>query len=155
MMSKERMGRSAFIGNAFERRWERLAVTIQSLRGARLAIILLHVAALAVTFESRVEVLVAGPVRVGAVGPLGVSPFDGKSAHPFSLRVLDGKRIGNIVTSGTHFGTNKHSLVIALVLGWIQSLVCNFLPEDLAGVGIHGAGRLVRGQRAEAFREHD
>src|SRR6476620_8990487 len=54
MMSKERMRRSALIGDPVHGWRQRFSLLIEGLRGAGLAIVLLHMAALAVTLEARV-----------------------------------------------------------------------------------------------------
>src|SRR5215472_8432815 len=122
VVRKERMRRTALVGDPVDRRRQWFAVFVQSLRCAGLAVVLLHVAALAIAFEVGVVILIAGAVGVGAVGPLGIGSFDGESAHPLAQRVLDGQGVGHIMTGGAHLGAHKHRLVIPLVFGWIDLL---------------------------------
>src|SRR5207248_1081031 len=89
MMSKERMRRSAFIGDAVHRRGQRLSILIEGLCGPWLPIVLLHMAALAVALEARIKIGVAGTVSIRAVRPLRVGALNGKTAHPFADGIFD------------------------------------------------------------------
>src|SRR6266480_2056240 len=70
---------------------------------AWLSVILLHVTALAFTFETWIEIFVARAVGIGAVGPFGVGALNWKPAHPFPQRVLYRECVGHVVTGRAHF----------------------------------------------------
>src|SRR5215472_348888 len=83
--------------------WERSAVfVIKSLSRAGLAVLLLHMAGLAVTLQAGIKILIARTISVSAVRPFRVGALNGKTSYPFPLTVLDGKSVGDIVTSSTH-----------------------------------------------------
>src|SRR5207302_4474181 len=103
---------------------------------SRLTVVLLHMAALAIALELGIKILVARAVSIDAVGPFGVSPLDRETAHPLPYRILDGQRIGYVMTCRAHFSAKEHCLVIALVFGRIDLLVGDVLPEDLTGIRI-------------------
>src|SRR5690242_16699792 len=96
-------------GHRLHWRRERPAIfVIKGLSCARLSVVLLHVASLAVTLQPWIIVLVAWTISVGAIGPLRVRSLNGEASHPFSQVVLDGKRIGNIVASRAHLCASEH-----------------------------------------------
>src|SRR5262249_23730783 len=109
-------------------------------------------AALAVTLELGVKILVPWTVRIGAVQPFRVRAFDGKAVRPLPNRVSDGQRVGYVVAGCAHLRADKHRLVISLVLGRVDFLVGDILSEDLAGVNILLRRANVGCQRPKAFR---
>ena len=98
--------RRALGGRGPPRRYRR-AADVQGLGGARLAVVLLHVAGLAVALELRIEGLVAGAVRVAAAQPLGVGPLDGEPPHPLAQAVLDRERVGHVVAGAAQLGARQ------------------------------------------------
>ncbi len=118
-----------------------------------MTVILLHVAALAVTLEMRIEVRIAGAVGIRAVGPLRVGALDRERTHPLPQRILDRKRIGHIVASRAHFRAHGHGLIVSLVFYRIHVLVRNVLAEYCAGVEIGRAGWSVGCQRSKSLRK--
>src|SRR5207248_10277160 len=133
MMSEEWMWLS-IVGHRIAGWRKRLSIFVQGIGCAGLAVILLHVAALAVTLEFRLEVAVARTLRVGAVGPLCIGALDGEATLPMSERILDGQSVGYVVAGSAHFRADEHRLMEAFVLGRIKLLIRNLFLEDSAGV---------------------
>ncbi len=97
---------------------------------------LLHVARLTVALELRIEIGIARALGIPAGQPLGIGPFDGKAPHPLAQRILDGQRVGHVMTGTTEFGALEHHVVIALVDQKIALLVGHIPLEDRADIGI-------------------
>ena len=116
-------------------------------------IVLLHVTGLAIALVPRIEVLVAGPVSISAIRPLGVGPFDGESSHPFMELILNGEGIGHVVARGAHFSANKHGLMKTFVLFGINTLIQNVLAEYLACIQILRSDRLVGFERTKRLKK--
>ena len=109
--------RPAAVGDRRRQGWLGRALSIQRLGGAGLAVVLLHVTRLAVALVGGIEVPVARPIGISTAEPLGVGALDREPADPFANAVLDGQRVGHIVTGAAQFGSRHEHMVVAVVLG--------------------------------------
>src|SRR5215467_4823085 len=109
-------------------------------------------AALAITLELGIKVLVTWPIGIRAVRPFSICAFDRETTYPFSQRILDRQRVGHIVASSAHLRPNKHCLVVALMFGGIDPLEGNVLAKNLAGVSVLLRRRGISSQRPKTLR---
>src|SRR5262249_16646080 len=94
---------------------------------------------------------VARTIGIPTGEPLGIGAFNGKASHPFPECILDGQRIGHVMTGATEFCALHHHVVIALVDQKLALLVGYVTLEDCADIGISGRTVIGGRQRPEAF----
>jgi hypothetical protein len=128
---------------------------IERLGRPGLAVVLLHMARLAVSLEARIELGVAGSVGVAAVGPLAIGPLNGKTPDPLAMLIFDRHRVGYIMACATEFGPFVQGVIIPLVDRKVALLMHKVDIKDIAHIGINPGCVVVIRQRAEALRGVD
>ena len=147
--------RRTAVRDAIHERAGRCALRVQRVRRPRLAVVLLHVARLAIAFERRIELRVPRPVGIAAARPLGVGALDREAADPFADVILDRERIGHVVAPAAELRAGRQHLTEALVLRGVHLLVGRRCLEDAAQVAVRGIRVRFERQRSRTVGDAD